>query len=263
VMGRKVKEFQITSRVQMPDVSTEVEADPFIAPGDIPQALKAVAGRARQAGLEITRFQPLPEVKRSTHIEVPVRLVAAGSIQQVAGFLQEQAAAVGHSSWQDPVITWDEDGDASESVHLDARLIVLRGLAEGEAAGAVIADPGHFTGPPFASSPDAEIHLFDRFITAPDRTHSPLTPLQGVQIDALRVVATNCLENTATLQTPDGALHSVVIGDYAGKNWGEIERILCPSVQIKEVYTTIDGDKVVNRIQIEHRVPSAGESADP
>jgi len=54
----------------------------------IPDLLEGVSHAGRQAGLEFETFQPLLEVKKELHAEVPVALTMTGSFSQVAVFLR-------------------------------------------------------------------------------------------------------------------------------------------------------------------------------
>ncbi len=54
----------------------------------IPDLLEGVSQAGRQAGLEFETFQPLPEIKKELHAEVPVALTMTGSFLQVAFFLR-------------------------------------------------------------------------------------------------------------------------------------------------------------------------------
>ncbi len=53
---------------------------------EIPELLKRISSVARKVGLEIKKFQPLPEVVREYYAEVPVALEVAGSYHEVAMF---------------------------------------------------------------------------------------------------------------------------------------------------------------------------------
>jgi len=53
----------------------------------IPDLLDGVSRAGKHAGLEFSVFQPMPEVKRELHAEVPVSLNMTGSFRQLALFL--------------------------------------------------------------------------------------------------------------------------------------------------------------------------------
>ncbi len=53
---------------------------------EIPVLLKQISQEAKKVGLEIRRFQPLPEVKREYYAEVPVAIEVVGSYHEVAMF---------------------------------------------------------------------------------------------------------------------------------------------------------------------------------
>lgn len=56
---------------------------------EIPDLLSAVSARARDAGLEVTTFQPRPEVKRDFYAEVPVAISVEGTYHQLATFFDD------------------------------------------------------------------------------------------------------------------------------------------------------------------------------
>ncbi|MCB9777910.1 MAG: type 4a pilus biogenesis protein PilO [Alphaproteobacteria bacterium] len=55
---------------------------------EIPGLLKGISGMGKKVGLEVRKFQPLPEVKREYVAEVPVALEVSGSYHEVALFFE-------------------------------------------------------------------------------------------------------------------------------------------------------------------------------
>lgn len=53
----------------------------------IPDLLDGVSRAGKHAGLEFSIFQPMPEVKKELHAEVPVTLNMTGTFRQIALFL--------------------------------------------------------------------------------------------------------------------------------------------------------------------------------
>lgn len=53
---------------------------------EIPDLLKRISTVAKKAGLEISKFQPLPEVTLEYYAEVPIALEVTGSFHEVAMF---------------------------------------------------------------------------------------------------------------------------------------------------------------------------------
>lgn len=53
---------------------------------EIPGLLSEIDGLARKAGLEVRKFQPLPEVMHEYYAEVPVSVVMDGSYHEVGSF---------------------------------------------------------------------------------------------------------------------------------------------------------------------------------
>ena len=56
---------------------------------EIPGLLKAISTTAKKSGLEVRRFQPLPEVKKDYVAEVPVSLEVTGSYHEIAMFFDQ------------------------------------------------------------------------------------------------------------------------------------------------------------------------------
>ena len=59
---------------------------------EIPELLSSISGLARDSGLEVTLFQPKPEVPKDFYAEVPVTINAEGTYHQLVTFFDE----VGH-----------------------------------------------------------------------------------------------------------------------------------------------------------------------
>ena len=59
---------------------------------EIPELLQSISGLARDAGLEVTLFQPKPEVPKDFYAEVPVAINVEGTYHQLLTFFDE----VGH-----------------------------------------------------------------------------------------------------------------------------------------------------------------------
>ncbi len=87
---------QVEERVRYRDVFNQ-ELDELMAdlkqalkelPNDreIPGLLKGISALGKRVGLEVKKFQPLPEVKREYVAEVPVELELEGSFHEVAMF---------------------------------------------------------------------------------------------------------------------------------------------------------------------------------
>jgi type IV pilus assembly protein PilO len=55
----------------------------------IPELLQTVSSLARDVGLKVTQFQPMPELLRDFYAEVPVALTVEGSYHQIATFFDE------------------------------------------------------------------------------------------------------------------------------------------------------------------------------
>jgi len=58
---------------------------------EIPELLSTVSSLAREAGLEVSLFRPIPEQLRDFFAEVPVSIIVEGTYHQVASFFDEVA----------------------------------------------------------------------------------------------------------------------------------------------------------------------------
>lgn len=81
---------------------------------------------------------------------------------------------------------------------------------------------------------------------------TPRTPLQKYEIDQYSLVGIvwGVDRPRALVQDPSGVGHVMEIGTYIGKNWGKVTQISANQVVVTEEYQTIDGELVVNPINL-------------
>lgn len=77
-------------------------------------------------------------------------------------------------------------------------------------------------------------------------------PLQRWDVEkfALKGVIWDTASPRALLLDPDGLGHVVRVGTYVGRNWGKVSAISPAGVVVTEEYQTLDGELVVNPVQI-------------
>jgi type IV pilus assembly protein PilO len=103
---------------------------------EIPELLKRISAIGKKAGLEIRKFQPLPEVKAEYYAEVPVALEVYGSYHEVAMFF-DRLSKLGRIVYvQD--IEMDDADDRAGKVFLEVsgKAVTFRFLTEEEQAAA-------------------------------------------------------------------------------------------------------------------------------
>ncbi len=85
---------------------------------EIPELLRAISGMGKKVGLEVQKFQPLPENKRDYVAEVPVALQVDGSYHEVALFFERL------SKMNRIVYVQDVEMDQPKTVGGEVRLLV-------------------------------------------------------------------------------------------------------------------------------------------
>lgn len=78
------------------------------------------------------------------------------------------------------------------------------------------------------------------------------TPLQRWDVEkfTLKGVIWDTSVPRALLVDPDGLGHVVRVGTYVGRNWGKVSAISTDGVIVTEEYKTLDGELVVDLVQI-------------
>lgn len=103
---------------------------------EIPELLKRISNVGRKAGLEIRKFQPMPEVKRQYYAEVPVSLEVYGSYHEVAMFF-DRLSKLGRIVYvQDVEMTSPEDRGGKVYMMVTGTAVTFRFLTEDEISAA-------------------------------------------------------------------------------------------------------------------------------
>jgi type IV pilus assembly protein PilO len=99
---------------------------------EIPGLLSEIDGHARKSGLDVRRFQPLPEVMHEYYADVPVQLVMDGSFHEIGIFFDKvrkmsRIVSVQDIEMGDPVVTGSET-----SLKVSGQVVTYRFLTEQE-----------------------------------------------------------------------------------------------------------------------------------
>jgi len=99
---------------------------------EIPELLKRISAIGKKAGLEIRKFQPLPEVKEEYYAEVPVALEVYGSYHEVAMFF-DRLSKLGRIVYvQDIEMTDADDRAGKVFLEVSGKAVTFRFLTEEE-----------------------------------------------------------------------------------------------------------------------------------
>ena len=99
---------------------------------EIPDLLKRISSVGKKVGLEVRRFQPLPEVKKEYYADVPVSLQVYGSYHEVAMFF-DRLSKLGRIVYVRD-ITMDNAGERAgkSMLKVEGKAVTFRFLSEDE-----------------------------------------------------------------------------------------------------------------------------------
>lgn len=101
---------------------------------EIPELLKRISTAGKKAGLEMRKFQPLPEVAMSYYAEVPVSLEITGSYHEVAVFFDALSKLGRIVSVQDIKLDKPEERAGKVFLNVTGKAVTYRFLTEEEIA---------------------------------------------------------------------------------------------------------------------------------
>lgn len=107
---------------------------------EIPGLLSEIDALARKSGLEVRKFQPLPEVRREYHADVPVQIVMGGSFHEIAIFFDRVGKMNRIVSVTDIVMNEPAERGSETTLTVAGKVVTYRFLTEAELA-APKADP--------------------------------------------------------------------------------------------------------------------------
>jgi type IV pilus assembly protein PilO len=99
---------------------------------EIPGLLSEIDGLARKSGLDVRRFQPLPEVMHEYFAEVPVQLVMDGSYHEFGIFFDRVSKMSRIVSVQDIQVTDPTDSGSEVKLKVTGKSITYRFLTDEE-----------------------------------------------------------------------------------------------------------------------------------
>lgn len=109
---------------------------------EIPDLLKRISNVGKKAGLEIRKFQPLPEVMAEYYAEVPVALEVVGSYHEVAMFFDRLSKLGRIVSVQDVEMKNPEDRSGKVYLEVTGNAVTYRFLTDEEIKKRANADAG-------------------------------------------------------------------------------------------------------------------------
>jgi type IV pilus assembly protein PilO len=99
---------------------------------EIPVLLSEIDGHARKSGLDVRRFQPLPEVLHEYFAEVPVQLVMDGSFHEIGIFFDRVRKMSRIVSVQDIEMSDPVESGSETTLKVSAQAVTYRFLTEKE-----------------------------------------------------------------------------------------------------------------------------------
>ncbi len=101
---------------------------------EIPGLLSEIDGHARKSGLDVRRFQPLPEVMHEYYADVPVQLVMDGSYHEIGIFFDKVRKMGRIVSVQDIEMIDPIDSGSETSLKVSGQVVTYRFLTDKEIA---------------------------------------------------------------------------------------------------------------------------------
>lgn len=99
---------------------------------EIPVLLSEIDGHARKSGLDVRRFQPLPEVLHEYFADVPVQLVMDGSFHEIGIFFDRVRKMSRIVSVQDIEMSDPVESGSETTLKVSAQAVTYRFLTEKE-----------------------------------------------------------------------------------------------------------------------------------
>jgi type IV pilus assembly protein PilO len=99
---------------------------------EIPGLLSEIDGLARKSGLEVRRFQPLPEVKHEYFADVPVQVVMDGGYHEVAIFFDRVSKMNRIVSVEDIELGDPKESGSETTLTVTGKVVTFRFLTEEE-----------------------------------------------------------------------------------------------------------------------------------
>ncbi len=108
---------------------------------EIPDFLRSISDLAREVGLEVPLFRPLPEVRKDFYAEVPVSITVEGTFHQVATFFDEVGRLPRIVNISGITVREPKIGEDRVVIRADCSATTFRYLDESERVQAAATDP--------------------------------------------------------------------------------------------------------------------------
>ncbi len=153
-------------------------------------------------------------------------------------------ALFGLAACGEPIAPGGDDGKAPPKAEPKVEVAEEAPAAEEEVVEAYYYNP--------AGKRDPFQGFLNRSREAASKVADDAPPLQRWDVEkfALKGVIWDTAAPRALLLDPDGLGHVVRVGSYVGRNWGKVSAISPSGVVVTEEYQTMDGELVVNPVQI-------------
>ncbi len=99
---------------------------------EIPGLLSEIDALARKSGLEVRKFQPLPEAKHEYYADVPVQVAMEGSYHEVAIFFDRVGKMGRIVSVEDIEMSNPKEAGTETSLTIEGKVVTYRFLTEAE-----------------------------------------------------------------------------------------------------------------------------------
>jgi type IV pilus assembly protein PilO len=99
---------------------------------EIPALLSDIDGLARKSGLEVRKFQPLPEVMKEYYAEVPVQIVMDGGFHEVGTFFDKVSKMNRIVSVADVLLSDAAENAGDTVLTVSGKVVTYRFLSEEE-----------------------------------------------------------------------------------------------------------------------------------
>jgi type IV pilus assembly protein PilO len=131
---RSRAENRASFEAELETLATELKQALKELPNDreIPGLLSEIDGHARKSGLDVRRFQPLPEVMHEYYADVPVQLVMDGSYHETGIFFDKVRKMGRIVSVQDIKMSDPVEAGSETSMKVAGQVVTYRFLTDAE-----------------------------------------------------------------------------------------------------------------------------------
>ena len=112
---------KVRTEVKQLDLKLKIVLKELPDKREIPDLLDSISNLAKEAGLDVLLFKPMPESYKDFYAEVPVAVTVEGTFHQVATFFDEvgrlpRIVNINQLAYKDPVITEEKVSIKSECI---------------------------------------------------------------------------------------------------------------------------------------------------